>query len=147
MEPFSTDENDDVDGTGMGRDVFNEKPRKEDIITAVEVSVIANRIKIFIAVFIHLFVSLQKFILRQNVEISDFQSDIIDSKVTEYAVIHTSFGDIHIKLFPNECPKAVENFCTHARRGYYNGHTFHRVIKSFMIQVIFDISFLILCFD
>ncbi|VDK57999.1 unnamed protein product, partial [Gongylonema pulchrum] len=61
-------------------------------------------------------------------------SDTTESKITEHAVIHTSFGDIHIKLFANECPKAVENFCTHARRGYYNGHTFHRVIKSFMIQ-------------
>lgn len=69
--------------------------------------------------------------------VSWFQSETTDSKVTEHAVIHTSFGDIHIKLFPSECPKAVENFCTHAKRGYYNGHTFHRVIKSFMIQVIF----------
>lgn len=36
-EPFSVDESDNADGTGMGRDVFNEKPTKEDIITAVEV--------------------------------------------------------------------------------------------------------------
>lgn len=50
------------------------------------------------------------------------------------AVIHTSFGDITIRLFGDECPKTVENFCTHSRRGYYNGLTFHRVIKSFMIQ-------------
>ncbi|GMT28141.1 hypothetical protein PFISCL1PPCAC_19438, partial [Pristionchus fissidentatus] len=50
------------------------------------------------------------------------------------AVIHTTMGDIHIELFPNECPKTVENFCTHARRGFYNGLLFHRVLKSFMIQ-------------
>ena len=49
-------------------------------------------------------------------------------------MIHTSLGDIHLKLFPNECPKTVENFCVHARNGYYNGHIFHRVIKAFMIQ-------------
>lgn len=27
------------------------------------------------------------------------------------------------------CPKTVENFCVHSRNGYYNGHTFHRIIK------------------
>ena len=32
------------------------------------------------------------------------------------------------------CPKTVENFCVHSLNGYYNGHIFHRVIKSFMIQ-------------
>lgn len=39
------------------------------------------------------------------------------------------------QLFPKECPKTVENFCVHAKNGYYNGHVFHRVIKQFMIQV------------
>ena len=32
------------------------------------------------------------------------------------------------------CPKTVENFVTHCKNGYYNGHVFHRVIKQFMIQ-------------
>uniref|UniRef100_A0A0N4ZYZ1 peptidylprolyl isomerase n=1 Tax=Parastrongyloides trichosuri TaxID=131310 RepID=A0A0N4ZYZ1_PARTI len=57
-----------------------------------------------------------------------------DSEIREKAIIHTTKGDIHVELYPNECPKAVENFCTHARRGYYNGHMFHRVIKNFIIQ-------------
>ena len=50
------------------------------------------------------------------------------------ATIHTTFGDIHIKLFPEVAPKAVENFVTHAKNGYYNNTIFHRVIKKFMIQ-------------
>ncbi|MBE6733021.1 MAG: peptidylprolyl isomerase [Ruminococcaceae bacterium] len=50
------------------------------------------------------------------------------------AVMHTSMGDIKIKLFPKEAPKTVENFTTHAKNGYYNGLIFHRVIKDFMIQ-------------
>lgn len=49
-------------------------------------------------------------------------------------VMHTTMGDIKIRLFPNEAPKAVENFLTHAENGYYNGLKFHRVIKDFMIQ-------------
>ncbi len=50
------------------------------------------------------------------------------------AVMKTNMGEITIKLFPIEAPKAVENFTTHAKEGYYNGLIFHRVIKDFMIQ-------------
>ena len=50
------------------------------------------------------------------------------------AVMHTNMGDIEIKLFPEQAPKTVENFTTHAKNGYYNGLIFHRVIKDFMIQ-------------
>ena len=44
------------------------------------------------------------------------------------------YGDIKVKFFPEIAPKAVENFTTHAKNGYYNGVTFHRVIDEFMIQ-------------
>ncbi|KAL8957274.1 MAG: hypothetical protein Q9193_005409, partial [Seirophora villosa] len=50
------------------------------------------------------------------------------------AVIHTTYGDIHIRLFPEAAPKAVENFVTHAKNGYYNNTIFHRIIRKFMIQ-------------
>jgi len=50
------------------------------------------------------------------------------------AILHTSMGDIHLRLFPEAAPKTVENFVTHAKNGYYNGTIFHRVIKKFMIQ-------------
>ncbi|CAE6458326.1 unnamed protein product [Rhizoctonia solani] len=50
------------------------------------------------------------------------------------AVIHTSMGDIHCRLFPDHAPKAVENFVGHAKSGYFEGVIFHRVIKKFMIQ-------------
>ena len=49
-------------------------------------------------------------------------------------IIKTSMGEIKIKMFPDYAPKAVENFITHAKNGYYNGLIFHRVIKDFMIQ-------------
>lgn len=52
----------------------------------------------------------------------------------EIAVMHTSMGDIYIRFFPEEAPKAVENFKTHAQNGYYDGLIFHRVINDFMIQ-------------
>ena len=53
---------------------------------------------------------------------------------TSTAVLHTTMGDIFIRFFPEAAPKAVENFVTHAKAGYYNGLKFHRVIKKFMIQ-------------
>lgn len=50
------------------------------------------------------------------------------------AVLHTSMGDISVRLFSEKAPKAVENFTTHAKNGYYDGLIFHRVIRDFMIQ-------------
>lgn len=50
------------------------------------------------------------------------------------AVIHTTAGDISVMFFPEYAPKAVENFLTHAKEGYYDGVSFHRVISDFMIQ-------------
>jgi peptidylprolyl isomerase domain and WD repeat-containing protein 1 len=46
------------------------------------------------------------------------------------AVIHTTLGDIFIKLFPNAAPKAVENFATLSNGGYYDDTIFHRVIPK-----------------
>lgn len=50
------------------------------------------------------------------------------------ATIHTSKGDIKVKLFKDQAPKTVENFVQHAKDDYYNGVIFHRVIQDFMIQ-------------
>ena len=50
------------------------------------------------------------------------------------ATIKTNRGDMSFVLFPEIAPKAVENFTTHAKNGYYDGLIFHRVIKDFMIQ-------------
>ena len=45
-----------------------------------------------------------------------------------------NYGEIKVKFFEEAAPKAVENFITHAKDGYYNGVIFHRVIEEFMIQ-------------
>jgi cyclophilin family peptidyl-prolyl cis-trans isomerase len=50
------------------------------------------------------------------------------------AVIDTDRGTIEFELFRTEAPKTSENFRLLAERGYYNGLTFHRVIKGFMLQ-------------
>ena len=50
------------------------------------------------------------------------------------AVIHTKFGDITLKFFPEMAPNHVNNFIELAKSKFYDGTTFHRVIPRFMIQ-------------
>src|SRR5512139_760695 len=52
----------------------------------------------------------------------------------EVAVIRTAEGEMVIEFWPDVAPKTVENFKTLARKGFYDGTCFHRVIKDFMIQ-------------
>ena len=59
----------------------------------------------------------------------------VPAKGEQVAVFHIKdYGDVKVKFFPEVAPKAVENFVTHAKNGYYNGLTFHRIIDEFMIQ-------------
>ncbi|WFD19076.1 peptidylprolyl isomerase [Malassezia caprae] len=83
---------------GQDRDVFNEKPTREEQAVASE----APETK---------------------------KKNVITS-----AILHTTAGDIHLRLYPDLVPKTVENFVGLAKKGYYNGVIFHRVIKKFMIQ-------------
>ena len=89
------------------RDVFNERPTRDEQTTASAAPVKAGG----------------------------------PSPIAHAATIHTSEGDIHIRLFPEHAPKTVENFRALAtgkdkngnELGYgYKGSKFHRVIKDFM---------------
>ncbi|MEZ5557910.1 MAG: peptidylprolyl isomerase [Pseudomonadales bacterium] len=53
---------------------------------------------------------------------------------TIQAVMSTNRGDIRLNLFPDQAPVTVANFVNLARRGFYDGLKFHRVIGDFMIQ-------------
>lgn len=52
----------------------------------------------------------------------------------EVAVIKTSEGNMVVKFWPEVAPKTVENFKTLAKKGFYDGTAFHRIVKGFMIQ-------------
>lgn len=54
--------------------------------------------------------------------------------LTTDIILHTNHGDIEIALFEEQAPKTVENFKGLAKKGYYDGVIFHRIIKDFMIQ-------------
>ncbi|ORX46991.1 peptidyl-prolyl cis-trans isomerase cyp15 [Hesseltinella vesiculosa] len=86
-----------TDETQKGdRDVFNEKPSREE----------------------------------QTVAASQEKKQVLGTQ----AILRTTLGDIYLRLFPEVAPKAVENFVTHAKNGYYDNLIFHRVIKGFMLQ-------------
>jgi peptidyl-prolyl cis-trans isomerase B (cyclophilin B) len=56
-------------------------------------------------------------------------------KMTETsAVIETKLGNIELRFFPDVAPNHVQNFIDLAKKGFYDGTTFHRVIPGFMIQ-------------
>ncbi|PJF34701.1 MAG: peptidylprolyl isomerase [Candidatus Thermofonsia Clade 1 bacterium] len=59
---------------------------------------------------------------------------VIDPKKRYTAIFHTSKGKITVNLFADKAPVTVNNFVFLAREGFYNGTTFHRVIKGFMAQ-------------
>jgi peptidyl-prolyl cis-trans isomerase B (cyclophilin B) len=50
------------------------------------------------------------------------------------AIIETKFGNIELRFFPEAAPNHVNNFIELAKKGFYDGTTFHRVIPGFMIQ-------------
>jgi len=59
---------------------------------------------------------------------------IKEPKTNGKVVLQTTHGDLEIELWATETPKACRNFCQLILEGYYNGTSFHRVIKDFLIQ-------------
>lgn len=62
-----------------------------------------------------------------------FQFDLPEEG-EEIAVIRTENGDMYVRLFPEQAPKAVENFKTLAKSGYYDGVLFHRIVEDMFVQ-------------
>ncbi len=60
--------------------------------------------------------------------------NVKEDKKTHMITIDTNYGKIVIETYDADAPNTVKNFVTLAEKGFYNGLTFHRVIKGFMIQ-------------
>jgi cyclophilin family peptidyl-prolyl cis-trans isomerase len=58
----------------------------------------------------------------------------LDQNNDYYAILRTEKGTIRVELFADRAPETVNNFVFLAREGYFDGTTFHRVIKDFMVQ-------------
>jgi peptidyl-prolyl cis-trans isomerase B (cyclophilin B) len=63
-----------------------------------------------------------------------FTKEEIRKMAETKAVIETKLGNIELKFFPDVAPNHVNNFIELARKGFYDGTTFHRIIPGFMIQ-------------
>ncbi|EPS60312.1 hypothetical protein M569_14491, partial [Genlisea aurea] len=95
---FSRREPEEPEDATKGRDVFNEKPPADELLSVSDIG------------------------------------KAVTTSLPDNVILHTTAGDIHIRLCPEECPRTVENFTTHCKNGYYDSLIFHRVIKGFMIQ-------------
>jgi len=76
------------------------------------------------------------FALSAYAEVKDkkFTKEEIQKMAKTNAIIETKFGKIELIFFPDVAPNHVNNFIELARKGFYDGTIFHRVIPGFMIQ-------------
>ncbi len=58
----------------------------------------------------------------------------MSTQSNEVAVIKTTAGELVLEFWPDVAPKTVENFKALAKKGFYDGTAFHRIVKGFMIQ-------------
>jgi cyclophilin family peptidyl-prolyl cis-trans isomerase len=78
------------------------------------------------------------FLFQQNISAEAKQKQFTKGEIKKMAetkaVIETKFGNIELAFFPDVAPNHVNNFIELAKKGFYDGTTFHRVIPGFMIQ-------------
>jgi peptidyl-prolyl cis-trans isomerase B (cyclophilin B) len=65
---------------------------------------------------------------------TDKKETTVSNSTNEVAVIKTDAGEMVLEFWPDVAPKTVENFKTLAKKGFYDGTAFHRIIKGFMVQ-------------
>ncbi len=65
---------------------------------------------------------------------SEDETKPMNPSANEAAVIKTSEGDMVVQFWTDAAPKTIQNFKKLARSGFYDGTTFHRIVKGFMIQ-------------
>jgi peptidyl-prolyl cis-trans isomerase B (cyclophilin B) len=70
----------------------------------------------------------------QEVRYKKFSPEEVKRMSEQQAIIHTTLGDITLKFFPEVALNHVNNFIELAKKGFYNGTTFHRVVPKFVIQ-------------
>jgi peptidyl-prolyl cis-trans isomerase B (cyclophilin B) len=70
----------------------------------------------------------------QEVQYKKFSSKEVKKMSEQQAIIRTKLGDIALKFFPEVAPNHVNNFIDLAKKGFYNGTIFHRVVPKFVIQ-------------
>jgi peptidyl-prolyl cis-trans isomerase B (cyclophilin B) len=89
------------------------------------------RLRVFGAIMAVMFLTI---VASAEVRSKKFTQEEIKKMADTKAVIETQFGSIELKFFPEIAPNHVNNLIELAKKGFYDGTTFHRVIPGFMIQ-------------
>jgi peptidyl-prolyl cis-trans isomerase B (cyclophilin B) len=84
----------------------------------------------FLVLSLFLFVQLVHAEIRNR----NFTPEEIKNMSETTAIIETKFGNVELRFFPDLAPNHVNNFIELAKKGFYDGTLFHRVIPNFMIQ-------------
>ena len=84
--------------------------------------------------FLFLLLCLIPVLVVAETRFKNYSKEEIKKMTDTTAVIDTKFGKIELKFFPEVAPNHVNNFIDLAKKGFYDGTTFHRVIPGFMIQ-------------
>jgi peptidyl-prolyl cis-trans isomerase B (cyclophilin B) len=84
--------------------------------------------------FLFLLLCLIPVLVLAETRLKNYSKEEIKKMTDTTAVIETKLGKIELKFFPEVAPNHVSNFITLAKKGFYDGTTFHRVIPGFMIQ-------------
>ena len=66
----------------------------------------------------------------QEIRYKKFSSEEVKKMSEQQAIIHTQWGDITLKFFPEIAPNHVKSFVELAQKGFYNGTTFHRIVPQ-----------------
>jgi len=90
--------------------------------------------KYLLKVFVLCLFSLGALVAYAEMKQKNFTKEEIKRMADTKALIETKFGNIELKFFPETAPGHVNNFIELAKKGFYDGTTFHRVIPGFMIQ-------------
>jgi peptidyl-prolyl cis-trans isomerase B (cyclophilin B) len=95
-----------------------------------------RKARIFVIVLLAIFMSVAAFAQLQKPALKTITvaKEEIKKMSGTKAIIETKFGTITLKFFPEVAPGHVKNFVDLAKKGFYDGTTFHRVIPGFMIQ-------------
>ena len=91
-------------------------------------------VKLFVAVMLVMLVAQTSFAAEKETKAKQFTKEEIKKMSETKAIIETKFGNIELKFFPDVAPNHVNSFMELAKKGFYDGTTFHRVIPGFMIQ-------------
>lgn len=152
-EEVSGEVNETVNNTVEKKDKDNKK-KKNSTVIAIIAAVAFLAVAVGLLMFIHSTkvkdaidsVTGNKITVEKNAdkEVVKLTEKKEDKAVVQYAkpdkgdlIAHIKikgYGEITVRFFPEQAPLAVENFVTHAKEGYYDGLTFHRIMDDFMIQ-------------